>query len=367
MSKWIIIFCCLCCACRLHLLAQLQESNKEEQIQQLFDTNHDGKLDDAERTAMNECIKARKEEAKQKEPDSYQWATGPLPVTSVPLHTLPNPDDEKRPLPLRLTFPILPGQYPVIIFSHGMYGSKDTYRPLIQFWASHGYVCIQTSHADSLVYGKKTPQEAIRAGGESRPKDIVTILDALSLLDKDVPGLQGKMIQNKIGIGGHSFGAHTAQLLAGTTVYVGLLRQKKFYDARINCALIISPQGKSLLLREKSFTQIAMPAMFITGTNDASPIQPKSAEWRLDAYKLSPPGDKYLLWIEGAYHGFGGITGNAPFPSSGPAIPEQVTWVQEASLKFFDTYLQQNPESKKLLQQDWLNTQAPGKLKLEHK
>jgi hypothetical protein len=31
--------------------------------------------------------------------------------------------------------------------------------------------------------------------------------------------------------------------------------------------------------------------------------------WRKKPYELSPPGDKYLVWVEGMDHGFGGIVG----------------------------------------------------------
>ena len=51
----------------------------------------------------------------------------------------------------------------------------------------------------------------------NRPKDVAFILDSLDAIEAKVQGLKGKMDKKTIGVGGHSFGAHTGQLVAGTT------------------------------------------------------------------------------------------------------------------------------------------------------
>lgn len=58
---------------------------------------------------------------------------------------------------VRISSPEEKGEYPVIIWSHGMYGSKDNYQPLVEYWTRHGYVVIQPSHSDSISL--MTPEE----------------------------------------------------------------------------------------------------------------------------------------------------------------------------------------------------------------
>src|SRR5689334_6769086 len=59
-------------------------------------------------------------------------------------------ETRKKELPVRVSFPKADGQFPLIVWSHGMYGSKDGYQPLVSHWVSHGYVVIQPTHSDSL-------------------------------------------------------------------------------------------------------------------------------------------------------------------------------------------------------------------------
>ncbi len=125
--------------------------------------------------------------------------------------------DSKRSkeLGIRINFPEEQGSYPLIIWSHGMYGSKDNYQPLVEYWTSRGYVVIQPTHSDSLSLMK--PQERRQLLREfnldktedwmNRPRDVQFTLDSLATLEQQFPDLAGKMDSKRIGIGGHSFGA----------------------------------------------------------------------------------------------------------------------------------------------------------------
>src|SRR5215831_18622277 len=66
----------------------------------------------------------------------------------------------KKTLPVALCFPREAGAYPVIVFSHGAFGSGDRVLALPRFWASHGYVCLAPTHADSLKLRRQASQEA---------------------------------------------------------------------------------------------------------------------------------------------------------------------------------------------------------------
>jgi len=252
--------------------------------------------------------------------DDYKPQPGPRAVAV--LETL-----ELKDLPLRVTYPKESGKYPVIVFSHGLYGSKDGYQPLARFWAAHGYVCIQPTHPDSLRFGLQTSARAMRAW-DKRPRQVSLVLDSLDAIEKKIAC---RIDADRIGVGDHSFGAHTAQLLGGTTA-----RGKSFADRRVKCVLLLSPQGQGTLFREDSWKTLTKPALILTGSNDTGRNNQRP-EWRLDPYKHSPQGDRYLVWIDGAHHGFGGISG-AKWRGAGPRNDEHVRIVRQASLAFFDAF-----------------------------
>src|SRR5581483_9906365 len=60
--------------------------------------------------------------------------------------------DQKRDrkVPVKIYYPQTgSGPFPVIIFSHGLGGSRDGYEYLGRYWASHGYVSVHLQHLGS--------------------------------------------------------------------------------------------------------------------------------------------------------------------------------------------------------------------------
>lgn len=244
---------------------------------------------------------------------------------------------------------------PLIVFSHGAFGSKDAYEPLVNHFVSHGYVCIQPTHEDSLQLLMRSRQARGQsqrlahmrqefsdfkarsfANWRSRPLDITFILDSLAEIERQIPGLT--IDRNRIGIGGHSFGAHTAQVIGGTVTG----GSTEFEDARPRAVLLLSPQGiepgfGGSALTEDSWKSFKRPMLTITGTLDKG-RHGDDYRWRLDPFKYSPKGDKFLVVIEDAQHGLGGIS-TRRFPQSGPENPAMLDAVKAASLAFFDAYL----------------------------
>ena len=260
---------------------------------------------------------------------------------------------------VRVTYPKGDALAPVVVFSHGLYGSKDGYQPLARFWASHGYVVIQPTHPDSLREGFKERAEAMRAWDE-RPKQISAVIDALGTIEEKTGG---KLDRERIGVGGHSFGAHTSMLIGGAVVFPGRL---SFRDPRVKCTLLISPQGVGGILRPDSWKDYAVPALVITGSEDRSQITEATPESRLDPFKLGPDGKMQLVWIEGAHHGFGGISGSR-FPGAGPTDKGQVWVVQQASLAFFDAFVKGDEAAAKWLKDGELGKTDRAKVRCETK
>jgi len=264
---------------------------------------------------------------------------------------------------VRVTRPKDDAPAPVLVFSHGLYGSKDGYQTLALFWASHGYAVIQPTHPDSLREGFKGQREAMQAW-DVRPKQISQVIDALGTIEEKTGG---KLDRERIGVGGHSFGAHTAMLVGGAVAYPGLFAKgKSFRDPRVKCTLLISPQGVGGLFREDSWKDYPVPALVITGSLDTSPINDTKPENRLDPFKLGPDGRMHLLWIEGAHHNFGGISG-ARFPGAGPPDEGQVWVVEQASLAFFDAFVKGDEAAAKWLADGEIGKTDRAKVRCETK
>jgi dienelactone hydrolase len=293
----------------------------------------------------------------------YKDQLGPYAVESTVLSL--RPLDQPEPLPLRVTWPAGDQVSPVIVFSHGMGGSRDTYQPLSQHWASHGYIVIQPSHGDSVSLaaqrGERLTLAEMLGHWEQRPKDVSHILDELGQIEERVPAVAGRLDPNQIGMGGHSFGAHTAQLLAGMHTLRGAT-VVSHVDHRPKAFVMISPQGLTRYVVPPSFVVMRRPILMVTGTHDDSPFHSGGVTWRMQAFALLPPGaDKYLLFLQEAHHGFGGIAGPQVFPGSGPPNEQQVRIIRSTTTAFWDAFLREDAAARMWLSDGSVRTATAGR------
>jgi dienelactone hydrolase len=296
----------------------------------------------------------------------YKPADGPHGVESSPDLVLRD-DTRGKDLQLRVGFPQDGAPFPVIVFAHGATASKDDYQPLVRHWVSHGYVCIQANHSDSRALTGKSmtggPPAEVFGDWANRPKDIAFILDSLDAIEAKVAGLKGKMDKTSIGVGGHSFGAHTAQLVAGaTTLGLGGARSRHA-DPRPQAFVLISPQGRGPQLDDKSWNDLTRPFLSVTGSNDwgrnADPV-----DWRLDPYRFAASPAKYLLYIDGAHHDFGGIGGGVQYRNAGPANPNHLAYVKSTTTVFWDAYLKGDREARGYLGSGTVGELSEGEARL---
>ncbi|MDJ0976469.1 MAG: alpha/beta hydrolase fold domain-containing protein, partial [Planctomycetota bacterium] len=210
-------------------------------------------------------------------------------------------------LDVRVTYPTEKAAFPVIVWSHGLGGSKDAYGPLVEHWTSRGYVVVQATHSDSRFLPR-----ADRARGfsdwKNRPLDVRFLLDQLETLGSRLEGFTGTIDTKRIGMGGHSYGAHTTMLVGGGAT-VGAEGRTVHGDARPKAFFVLSGQGKGELFDETTWEGITRPMYVLTGTLDTG-RGGRPFTWRTDPYTYAPKGDKYLTIIEGARHSFGGVSGN---------------------------------------------------------
>ncbi|UFP92765.1 alpha/beta hydrolase family protein [Gloeobacter morelensis] len=220
-------------------------------------------------------------------------------------------------LPVYVAYPQQPGRYPVIVFSHGSGGSGKEKALIARFWASHGYVCLNPTHADSIALQRATGQA--QTGGllqsakrlandpgawQNRARDISFVISSLGELERQIPDLKGKPEARNIGVSGHSLGAFTAMLIGGARIDIpGGGRAASFADNRVRAILLLSAQGSGQQgLTERSWEAMNRPTMTVTGSLDRG-ITGQGPQEKLEPFTLAPRGDKYGLLIEGANHG----------------------------------------------------------------
>lgn len=289
----------------------------------------------------------------------YTAAPGPYQVAAIDSITLHDAARNKD-LLVKIYYPIASGErhpFPVIIFSHGLYGSKNGYGALGEYWASYGYVCIHPSHVDSLRDGSY--RAGLRAAiqdprlWQERPEDIHFLLDQLSELERISPQLRGLLDHSRIGVGGHSYGAYTTQAIGGATVTMpDSTSPRSFADKRVKAIVILSPQGEGQMgLTKDSWNDLTRPMLAMYGSRDFG-SQRQTPTWRSQSYSSSPAGDKYDVEVQGATHmTFAGRDNNDMFKC-----------VMTDTLAFWDAYIKDDPAAKRWLQSDALACNGLGRV-----
>lgn len=334
---------------------------------------------------------------------AYGTASPQLKVHTIPDLVLRDTARGKD-LHVFIYYPQGQGAYPVIIFSHGAGGSQDVGPELLGYWASHGYVVIAPTHADSIRLRREQGQKAgmggtLREFGTdanlriSRVKDDAFIIDSLPGLAHQAPELAGKLDASRVGVGGHSAGAMTAMLIGGTTEDMaangpGGPETAALRDPRVSCILVLSGQGITRnwsCFDKHSWDAVTMPMMVMTGSLDESARTGQTTASRCDPYKYAPPGGKYLLFIQGAAHmSFTGKAAGKEGIGNGRLIDsllgansldtmqdydQQAIFadVQMSSLAFWDAYLKGDPAAAKWLKSDAIARYSGGQVEYRWK
>jgi dienelactone hydrolase len=174
--------------------------------------------------------------------------------------------------------------WPVIVFSHGMGGSRRGYSYLGSYWAAHGIVAMHVQHIGSdrrLWSGgfgwSNSLNLVLRLQHAAQPEEAVDrTQDVRFALDQLLAGPLGSQLDPaRLAIAGHSYGANTSLLLAGAKVpaSTGLLgggvSLPAMADPRFKVAILISAPpfyGESDLT--PILGGIAIPTLHISATDD---------------------------------------------------------------------------------------------------
>lgn len=246
-------------------------------------------------------------------------------------------------LQVRVSAPATGRGLPIIVFSHGFGQSMDSYAPLVDFWAAHGFVVIQPTHLDSRTLNLPPDDPRTPRIWRFRVEDLKRVLDQLDVIEASVPGLGGRLDRDRIAVAGHSWGGQTASMLLGARVLdsdggTG----EDMSDSRIKAGVLLATPGRGgdeltpfaaehFPFMNPSFAEMTTPALVIAGDHDQSQLSVRGPDWFEDPYFLSPGGNgKSLLTLFGAEHSLGGVSGYSVTETT-DENPERVALIQRLS------------------------------------
>jgi len=313
----------------------------------------------------------------------YKQPPGPLAVKSV----LYDWKDVKRDrtVPVKIYYPDAPeGKFPVIVFSHGLGGSREGYSYLGQFWASFGYVCVHLQHvgSDNSVWQGLAPDEVMPAMRKAatlpanvlnRPLDVTFAIDQLDKLNQDDPVFKGRLDLDHLGMAGHSFGAWTTQAIVGEVFITRKGTPLSLPDPRVKAAIAMSESvPKDPKQYVPAFAKITIPMMHMTGTLDDSPIgDSKAADRRIPFDHMPTVADQYLVIFQGGDHMIfsGRPSGKSVLagPGNRELDPTFHVLIQQSTLAFWDGYLKSDEGAKKWLRDGACKTMLGENASLEVK
>jgi predicted dienelactone hydrolase len=285
----------------------------------------------------------------------YKKSAGPYAVDVVRYDWVDQKRDRK--VPVKIYYPKTgDGPFPVIVFSHGLGGSREGYEYLGRYWASHGYVSAHVQHlgSDNAVWENKPLAEigedmrkaaANLTNASNRPPDISFAIDQLERMNREEDSpLKGRLALDKIGVAGHSFGAFTTLAIAGESFPTPNGRRVSKPDPRVKAVIAMSaPVTKGQRDLDAAFAKIAIPCLHMTGTRDSSPIGETRAEDRRVPFDHIKRVDQFLITFKDGDHmifsGRGRMRG-------GEKDEFFQTYIKMSSTAFWDAYLQNNVEAK---------------------
>ena len=222
----------------------------------------------------------------------------------------------KRDVPVRLYLPQAAGvragagaRVPLVVFSHGIGGSRRGYRYLGEHFAGHGVASLHLQHVGS--------DRQVWTGGSvfnmiSRLQDAAQDREAIAraqdlrfALDTVLAGeFASRLDAKRIVAAGHSYGANTALLAAGARVERDG-RIVDLRDPRVMAAIVISaPPFYGDGDPRRILAGVQVPSLHVTATEDIINIPGyySGASDRLAIFDATGSKAKWLAVFEGGSH-----------------------------------------------------------------
>lgn len=231
----------------------------------------------------------------------------------------------QRPVPVRLYLPHrarVDAPVPLVVFSHGIGGSRLGYGYLGRHFAAHGIASLHLQHVGSdralwsgNVFSLFSRMQSAAQEGEA----IARVADLRFALDQAFdPGASGdlaaRLDRTRIVAAGHSYGANTTLLAAGAQVE----REGRpivLRDERVRAALVISaPPFYGEPSPERVLGAVTLPTLHVTAAEDVIRIPGyySGVDDRLKVFEATGSREKWLaVFNRGTHSGFVGRAGDA--------------------------------------------------------
>ncbi len=290
------------------------------------------------------------------EPEAlYKGEPGPYKVKT---HRQTFVDESRgRKVPLNVYYPEKKGESkkeksPVVVLSPGLGGNAATYRYLARHMASHGYLVLQPTHEGSNTKAMltKTPlfsftqKELIQ-----RKADLSFSLDLLEggKLPKEISATADT---ENTALVGHSFGALTAQAVAGVATRDKEGQEIDMAEERFDAFIAMSPYGDSVPTRilgmdPNTYSRVEQPIMYMSGDDDRTFTMGAGPKVHLTPYEGTASEDRYHVLVGGASHmDFAQVFG----------VADQNTadMTRSSSIAFLDAHLKGEDEARAYLADD---------------
>jgi predicted dienelactone hydrolase len=230
----------------------------------------------------------------------------------------------QRAVPVRLYWPVGDRAVPLVVFSHGIGGSRRGYSYLGEHFASHGIASLHVQHVGSdrtiwtgnpFVLIARLHAAAEEREAVDRVRDLRFALD--ELLERSPGG--ARIDRSRVAAAGHSYGANTVMLASGARVEREG-RALELHDPRIKAAVLLSaPPFYGEDDPKKILRAVTLPTLHVTATEDVIQIPGyySPASDRVAVFEATGSTLKALAVFEGGSHsmftnrpGTGGVTLN---------------------------------------------------------
>lgn len=218
-------------------------------------------------------------------------------------------ESRQRAVPVRLYWPEGAERVPLVVFSHGIGGSRQGYSYLGEYFAANGMASLHLQHVGSdrslwagnpvSLVGRLHDAAQEREALE-RVKDLRFALD--QLLAHQTFG--ARVDRRRIAAAGHSYGANTVMLAAGASVQRDG-RRLELRDPRLRAAVLLSAPpfyGEDDL--KAILRSITLPTLHVTATEDIIRIPGyySPASDRIAVFEAVGSPLKALAVFEGGSH-----------------------------------------------------------------
>ena len=252
------------------------------------------------------------------------FAATPLVFAQLPTYIDETWQDPRRQraVPVRIRWPQVAAPldgWPVVIYSHGLGGSRAGGDVWGSAWAESGFMVLHLQHAGSDIDAVRAvattfrDRAALRKLGSAdqlfaRLDDVVFALDEI-IRKKAIDKAWRFVRTDGVGLAGHSFGAHTT-LGVGGQLYPG---HPGIKESRVAALVALSPTLPVIGDAKRAFASVTQPTLCITGTRDEDMVgNGATPDQRAAVFGALPAGNKAMLLLNDADHmTFGGVTGRA--------------------------------------------------------